>query len=101
MGPGVATPLVYWSVAPTINSAFLFKAQPSIRSTGPIYFGGGGGGGHFQLTFSKARVVRSALRGNKLDVLTSKVTTPQDAHRRLVLQVYLGSNTLELSAIHR
>ena len=26
---------------------------------------------------------------------TSKVTTPQDAHRRLVLQVYLGSNTSE------
>ena len=24
---------------------------------------------------------------------TSKVTTPQDAHGRLVLQVYLGSNT--------
>ena len=34
-------------------------------------------------------------------VLTSKVTTPQDAHRGLVLQVYLGSNTLEFSAIHR
>ena len=33
--------------------------------------------------------------------LPSKVTTPQDAHRRLVLQVFLGSNTLELSAIHR
>ena len=26
---------------------------------------------------------------------TSKVTAPQDAHGRLVLQVYLGSNTLE------
>ena len=26
----------------------------------------------------------------------SKVTAPQDAHRRLVLQVYLGSNTLSL-----
>ena len=33
-------------------------------------------------------------------IYTSKVTVPQDAHRRLVLQVYLGSNTLELSAIH-
>ena len=32
---------------------------------------------------------------------TSKVTAPQDAHGRLVLQVYLGSNTLEFSAIHR
>ena len=30
---------------------------------------------------------------------TSKVTAPQDAHRRLVLQVYLGLNTLEFSAI--
>ena len=30
--------------------------------------------------------------------VTSKVTTPQDAHWRLVLWVYLGSNTLELSA---
>ena len=30
--------------------------------------------------------------------LKSKVTIPQDAHRRLVLQVYLGSNTLEFSA---
>ena len=34
-------------------------------------------------------------------ICTSKVTAPQDAHRRLVLQVYLGSNTLEFSAIHR
>ena len=33
--------------------------------------------------------------------VTSKVTAPQDAHRRLVLQVYLGSNTLEFSAIRR
>ena len=29
----------------------------------------------------------------------SKVTATQDAHGRLVLQVYLGSNTLEFSAI--
>ena len=28
----------------------------------------------------------------------SKVTAPQDAHKRLVLQVYLGSNILEFSA---
>ena len=34
-------------------------------------------------------------------LVTSKVTAPQDAHRRLVLQVYLGSNTLELSSIRR
>ena len=33
--------------------------------------------------------------------ISSKVTAPQDAHRRLVLQVYLGSNTLEFSAIRR
>ena len=30
-----------------------------------------------------------------------KVTAPQDAHGRLVLQVCLGSNTSEFSAIHR
>ena len=34
-------------------------------------------------------------------VISSKVTAPQDAHRRLVLQVYLGSNTSEFSAIRR
>ena len=34
-------------------------------------------------------------------VLNEKVTAPQDAHGRLVLQVYLGSDTLEFSAIHR
>ena len=28
-------------------------------------------------------------------------TTPQDAHKRLVLQVYLGSNTLQFSIIRR
>ena len=27
---------------------------------------------------------------------TSKVTAPQDAHRKLMLQVYLGSNTLDI-----
>ena len=32
----------------------------------------------------------------KNDLISSKVTAPQDAHKRLVLQVYLGSNTLEL-----
>ena len=32
-------------------------------------------------------------------LVTSKVTAPQDAHGRLVLLVYLGSNTLELSDI--
>ena len=32
-------------------------------------------------------------------VLTTSITAPQDAHKRLVLQVYLGSNTLEFSAI--
>ena len=34
-------------------------------------------------------------------LFTSKVTASQDAHGRLVLQVYLGSNTLEFSAIRR
>ena len=33
--------------------------------------------------------------------LSTKVTAPQDAHGRLVLQVYLGSDTSEFSAIHR
>ena len=33
--------------------------------------------------------------------LTSKVTTPQDAHRRLELQVYLGSNTLDFSRFRK
>ena len=33
-------------------------------------------------------------------VYSSKVTAPQDAHGRLVLQVYLGSNTLEFSAVY-
>ena len=31
--------------------------------------------------------------------LHTSITTPQDAHKRLVLQVYFGSNTLEFSAI--
>ena len=34
-------------------------------------------------------------------IYSSKVTTPQDAHGRLVLQVYLDSNTIEFSGIHR
>ena len=38
---------------------------------------------------------------NKTSFGTSKVTAPQDAHGGLVLQVYLGSNTLEFSAIRR
>ena len=33
------------------------------------------------------------VRANFICILTSKVTAPQDAHRRLVLQVFLGSNT--------
>ena len=34
-------------------------------------------------------------------IVRAQVTALQDAHRRLVLQVYLGSKTLEFSAIHR
>ena len=34
-----------------------------------------------------------------ISYLSSKVTAPQDAHGRLVLLVYLGSNTSELSDI--
>ena len=32
---------------------------------------------------------------------SSSITAPQDAHKRLVLQVYLGSNTLEFNEIRR
>ena len=34
-----------------------------------------------------------------LYILTSKVTAPQDAHGKLMLQVYLGSNTLYVGKI--
>ena len=34
-------------------------------------------------------------------IFQASITAPQDAHTRLVLQVYLGLNTLESSAIHR
>ena len=37
---------------------------------------------------------------NYIILFTSKVTAPQDAYGRLVLQVYLGLNTLEFSATH-
>ena len=33
--------------------------------------------------------------------IISSITAPQDAHKRIVLQVYHGLNTLEFSAIHR
>ena len=36
---------------------------------------------------------------NVFYLLFTSITAPQDAHKRLVLQVYLGSKTLELSAI--
>ena len=36
-----------------------------------------------------------------LSMVMSKVTAPQDAHGGLVLQVCLGSSTLEFSAIRR
>ena len=34
---------------------------------------------------------------DKINTIMSKVTAPQDAHNQLVLQVFLGSNTLEFS----
>ena len=34
-------------------------------------------------------------------IYTNKVTAPQDAHKRSLLQIYLGSNTSEFSAIRR
>ena len=33
----------------------------------------------------------------KLYIFELNITAPQDAHTRLVLQVYLGSNTLEFT----
>ena len=33
--------------------------------------------------------------------VVSSIPTPQDAHMRFVLQVYLGLNTLDFSAISR
>ena len=36
----------------------------------------------------------------KIDISLS-ITTPQEAHKRLVLKVYLGLNTLEFSAIKK
>ena len=39
------------------------------------------------------------LRIRNLVNIVSSLTASQDAHKRLVLQVYLGSNTLEFSAI--
>ena len=41
----------------------------------------------------------SARCALKKMILLSSITTPQDVHKRLVLQVYLGSDTLEFSAI--
>ena len=34
--------------------------------------------------------------GNEITFSSSKVTAPQDAHGKLMLQVYLGSNTLDI-----
>ena len=51
--------------------------------------------------FAQDGFIVLALFCHNCITLPSKVTTPQDAHWRLVLQFYLGSNTLEFSAIHR
>ena len=48
-----------------------------------------------------AKVCGSIFRILSLILSSSKVTAPQDAHKRLVLQVYLGWKNLELSAIRR
>ena len=45
--------------------------------------------------------IRQKHRSSNTVNMSSKVTAPQDAHERFVLQVYLGSNTLEFSATHR
>ena len=58
--------------------------------------------GGYQATFPSDHVawVRARLLRVQMSY-TSSITTPKDAHKRLVLQVYLGSNTsrLEFSTI--
>ena len=48
-----------------------------------------------------SNVYKNVTVSSALCICMSKATAPQDAHRRLVLQVYLGSNTLEFSGIRR
>ena len=48
-----------------------------------------------------SNVYENVTVSSALYICMSKVTAPQDAHGRLVLQVYLGSNTLEFSGIRR
>ena len=48
-----------------------------------------------------AEVAHGQWSSYEASLSSSKVTAPQDAHGGLVLQVYLGSNTLEFSAIRR
>ena len=44
------------------------------------------------------RLVLMALWCSAPHRFVTSITTPQDAHKRLAVQVYLGSNTLEFSA---
>ena len=46
----------------------------------------------------KVSEMKNSIQQDCLQLCTSRVTAPQDYHKRLVLQVYLGSNTLEFSS---
>ena len=54
-----------------------------------------------QITVASSHPGSLGVRVVALFMCKIKVTAPQDAHERLVLQVYLGSNTLEFSGIRR
>ena len=46
-------------------------------------------------------ILKSTLYHFFWTLYISSITAPQDVHKRIVLQVYHGLNTLEFSAIHR
>ena len=59
---------------------------------------------HFMIQKLKFQVVMkyfTLCSTSLLCYIRAKLTAPQDAHGRLVLQVYLGPNTLQFSATHR
>ena len=51
------------------------------------------------LTYNVLRMLYIRAANNLTRSVSSKVTTPQDAHEKLVLQDYLSLNTLEFSAV--
>ena len=54
----------------------------------------------FYLCHGLESLVHQSSKFKVVQIVTS-ITAPQDAHTRLVLQVYLGANTLEFSARSR